>query len=80
MREIWGVAIGVLAILLVLSLLSYAPSDRSFNTPSGSLNTSNWGGVVGAHLADFLLQGVGLSAYLLPLFLFVVSYHLFCEA
>lgn len=80
MREIWGVAIGVLAILLVLSLLSYAPSDRSFNTPSGSLNTSNWGGVVGAHLADFLLQGVGLSAYLLPLFLFVVSYHLFREA
>lgn len=80
MREIWGVAIGVLAILLVLSLFSYAPSDRSFNTPSGSLNTSNWGGVVGAHLADFLLQGVGLSAYLLPLFLFVVSYHLFLEA
>ena len=80
MREIWGVAIGVLAILLVLSLFSYVPSDRSFNTPSGSLNTSNWGGVVGAHLADFLLQGVGLSAYLLPLFLFVVSYHLFREA
>ncbi|MEE9567899.1 MAG: DNA translocase FtsK 4TM domain-containing protein, partial [Candidatus Binatia bacterium] len=80
MREIWGVAIGVLAILLVLSLFSYVPSDRSFNTPSGSLNTSNWGGVVGAYLADSLLQGVGLSAYLLPLFLFVVSYHLFREA
>ena len=39
MREIWGVAIGVIAVLLVLSLFSYDPGDRSFNTPSGSLNT-----------------------------------------
>ncbi|MFQ5916468.1 MAG: DNA translocase FtsK [Candidatus Binatia bacterium] len=80
MPEIWGVAIGVLAVLLVLSLFSYDPGDRSFNTPSGSLNTGNWGGVVGAYLADFLLQGLGLSAYLLPLFLLIVSTHLFREA
>ncbi|MFQ5541478.1 MAG: DNA translocase FtsK [Candidatus Binatia bacterium] len=80
MREIWGVAIGVLAVLLVLSLFSYDPGDRSFNTPSGSLNTGNWGGVVGAYLADFLLQGLGLSAYLLPFFLLIVSTHLFREA
>jgi len=79
MREIWGVVITVLAILLVLSLVSYEPSDRSFNTPSGSINPSNWGGVVGAYLADFLLQGLGLATYLLPLFLFAVSYHLFRE-
>ncbi len=80
MREIWGVAIGVIAVLLVLSLFSYDPGDRSLNTPSGSLNTSNWGGVVGAYLADFLLQGLGLSAYLLPLFLLIISTHLFREA
>jgi S-DNA-T family DNA segregation ATPase FtsK/SpoIIIE len=80
MREVWGVTIGVIAVLLVLSLFSYVPGDRSFNTPSGSLNTGNWGGVVGAYLADFLLQGLGLSAYLLPLFLFIVSTHLFREA
>ncbi len=79
MREIWGVVIAVLAILLVISLISYDPSDRSFNTPSGSINTSNGGGVVGAYLADFLLQGLGLATYLLPLFLFAVSYHLFRE-
>jgi len=79
MREIWGVVIAVLAILLVISLVSHDPSDRSFNTPSGSINTSNWGGVVGAYLADFLLQGLGLATYLLPLFLFAGSYHLFRE-
>lgn len=79
MREIWGVVIAVLAILLVISLVSHDPSDRSFNTPSGSINTSNAGGVVGAYLADFLLQGLGLATYLLPLFLFAISYHLFRE-
>ncbi len=78
-REIWGVVIVVLAILLVLSLVSYNPSDRSVNTPSGSVNTINWGGVVGAYLADFLLQGLGLATYLLPLFLFAISYQLFRE-
>ncbi len=79
MREIWGMAIAVIAILLLISLASYDPSDRSFNTPSGNVNTSNWGGVVGTYLADFLLQGLGLTAYLLPLFLFAVSFHLFRE-
>ncbi len=79
MREIWGVLITVIAILLLISLASYDPSDRSFNTPSGSVSTSNWGGIVGAYLADFLHQGLGLTTYLLPFFLFAVSFHLFRE-
>jgi S-DNA-T family DNA segregation ATPase FtsK/SpoIIIE len=37
----------------------------------------NWGGFVGAFLADLLLQGLGLSAYLLPVFLGLAAYHLF---
>ncbi|MDP6560938.1 MAG: DNA translocase FtsK 4TM domain-containing protein, partial [Candidatus Binatia bacterium] len=78
-REIWGVVIGVLAIFLVLSILSYEPRDRSFSTPSGTPATGNWGGVVGAYLADILLQGLGLSAYLFPLILLVASIHLFRE-
>src|SRR3989338_3671215 len=54
-REILGVVIFALALLTALSLLSYHPTDRSFNTPSGSLQTQNWGGIVGAYLADLLL-------------------------
>ena len=79
-REILGVVIFALALLTALSLLSYHPTDRSFNTPSGSLQTQNWGGIVGAYLADLLLQGLGLSAYLLSIFLFVVAYNLFRES
>ncbi|MFQ5683112.1 MAG: DNA translocase FtsK [Candidatus Binatia bacterium] len=79
-REIFGVLVFVFALLMVLSLLSYDSNDRSLNTPSGSLPASNWGGVVGSYLADFLLQGLGLSAYLLALYLFIVSYRLFRES
>ncbi|MGH7828117.1 MAG: DNA translocase FtsK [Candidatus Binatia bacterium] len=76
-REIWGVVISVTALLMVISLLSYNPTDRSFNTPSGALPTYNWGGFVGAYLADLLLQGLGYSAYLLPAFLCLAAYQLF---
>lgn len=79
-REILGVVIFVLALLIALSLISYDPADRSFNTPSGSLQTQNWGGIVGAYLSDLLLQGLGRSTYLLAIFLFVVSYNLFRES
>jgi len=79
-REILGVVVFVFALLVALSLFSYNPADRSWNTPSGSLQTRNWGGIVGAYLADLLLQGFGGSAYLLCLFLFLVAYNLFRDS
>jgi S-DNA-T family DNA segregation ATPase FtsK/SpoIIIE len=78
-REIWGIVFFVLAVLLVVSLFSYDPRDRSLNAPSGRANTFNWGGVVGAYVSDLLLQGIGLSAFLLPFFVVFVSYRLFRE-
>jgi S-DNA-T family DNA segregation ATPase FtsK/SpoIIIE len=76
-REIWGVLIGLTALLIAISLISFNVNDRSFNTPSGAVNTHNWGGFVGAFLADLLLQGLGLSSYLLPLFLFFAAFKMF---
>ncbi|MEX0801876.1 MAG: DNA translocase FtsK 4TM domain-containing protein, partial [Candidatus Binatia bacterium] len=76
-REVWGVVISLTALLILISLFSYSPKDRSLNTPSGLIETHNWGGFVGAFLADFLLQGLGLSSYLLPVFLGLAAYQLF---
>jgi S-DNA-T family DNA segregation ATPase FtsK/SpoIIIE len=76
-REIWAVVISFAALLILVSLLTADVRDRSFNTPSGLVNTYNWGGFVGAYLADMLLQGLGLSAYLLPVFLGLAAYRLF---
>jgi S-DNA-T family DNA segregation ATPase FtsK/SpoIIIE len=79
-REIWGVVISVFSLLIALSLFSYDPNDRSLNTLSGDSVTHNWAGAVGAYLADFLLQGLGLPAYLLSLFLFIAAYGLFRDS
>ena len=76
-REIWAVVICLTALLITISLFTYHPSDRSFNTPSGAIDTNNWGGFVGAYLADLLLQGLGLSSYLLPIFLCVIAFQMF---
>lgn len=76
-REIWAVLIGLTAVLIAVSLLSFNVNDRSFNTPSGTVDTHNWGGFVGAFLADLLLQGLGLSSYLLPVFLCFAAVRMF---
>ena len=76
-REIWGVVIALTALLIAISLVSYSVNDRSFNTPSGAVDTHNWGGFLGAFLADLLLQGLGLSSYLVPVFLIAGAIQMF---
>ena len=76
-REVWGVVAGLAAILITISLLTYDVADRSFNTPSGLLETHNWGGFAGAYMADLLLQGFGVTSYLLPIFLCLAAFQLF---
>ncbi len=76
-RELWGSVALVAACFTVLSLVSYSPLDRSINVPSGSQDPANLGGVVGAYLADVLLQGLGLTAYLLPVVLALLAVRLF---
>ncbi len=76
-REIWGVVICLAALLIALSLISYDPSDRSLNTPSGALDTHNWGGFIGAFVADLLLQSLGITSYLVPVFLCLAATRMF---
>jgi S-DNA-T family DNA segregation ATPase FtsK/SpoIIIE len=76
-REVWAVVLCLTALLMILSLVTYDPGDRSFNTPSGRADAHNWGGFIGAYLADLLLQGFGFSAFLLPVFVCFVAYQLF---
>ncbi|MBF0171390.1 MAG: DNA translocase FtsK 4TM domain-containing protein, partial [Nitrospinae bacterium] len=66
--------VGVLALaataLTVISLYSYEANDPSFNSYlSSGGSVGNAAGIVGAWLADLLVQGVGALAWGLPLFL-----------
>ncbi len=76
-RELWGAVTLAAACFTVLSLVSYSPLDQSINVPSGTSDPANLGGLVGAYLADVLLQGLGITAYLVPLILVLLALRLF---
>ena len=72
-REIVGVLLTAMGLFLLISLASYNPQDVSLNsTGSSAGDVKNLGGVVGAHLADIIIQLLGWGGYLIPLlFLFL---------
>jgi len=70
LKEFAGVVCLALAAALLFSLASFDPLDPSWNTATGRHPASNKIGIVGAHVADLLLQSFGLAAWLAPVLLF----------
>ena len=67
-----GLLLTLVALLLLLSLATWHASDPSLNTASGESGPGavhNWIGLFGAWLGDLLLQSLGLTAFLIPLWL-----------
>jgi S-DNA-T family DNA segregation ATPase FtsK/SpoIIIE len=67
-----GLVLLLVSLLVLLSLATWHPSDPSWNTASGAAGphaASNWIGLFGATLSDLLLQALGITAFLLPLWL-----------
>src|SRR5450432_2200616 len=72
LNELIGFVLCISGLLLFLALASYSPLDPSFNSASvltGSQSARNWVGLVGAIISDLLLQGLGIGAFLIPVFL-----------
>jgi DNA segregation ATPase FtsK/SpoIIIE, S-DNA-T family len=68
LNELVGVSLIATAGLLLLSLVSYRPTDPSFNTV-GSAIAHNWAGIFGSTISDLLFQFEGFAAFCLPLML-----------
>jgi S-DNA-T family DNA segregation ATPase FtsK/SpoIIIE len=69
LNELVGLLLLALALLLLLSLVSYTPLDPSLDTAGGYLTGNpahNWIGLLGAGLSDLLLQVEGIAAFLVP--------------
>jgi len=65
--EIAGILLICLAAFLLISLISFDAKDPSWaNAAAAGQKTHNYGGKVGAWLADALLQVFGFTAFLLP--------------
>ncbi|HTB98628.1 MAG TPA: DNA translocase FtsK [Terracidiphilus sp.] len=67
-----GVMLAMVALLLFLALSTYHPADPSLNTATDAAlphAVHNWAGLFGAWLSDLLLQAIGITALLLPVWL-----------
>jgi DNA segregation ATPase FtsK/SpoIIIE, S-DNA-T family len=67
-----GVLLLMVALLLLLSLATWRAADPSLNTASGEGGphaVGNWVGLFGAWVSDLLFQSLGLTAFLIPIWL-----------
>ncbi|HEX7727983.1 MAG TPA: DNA translocase FtsK [Terracidiphilus sp.] len=67
-----GLVVLLVAVLLLLALATYHPTDPSLNTAVDTTQAHavrNWIGLFGAWTSDLLLQAIGLAAFLLPLWM-----------
>ena len=72
-NELIGLLLLSLGIVAVLSLISYRFQDPSWST-AAAVRPANLIGYPGAFLADVLLQGLGIGAFLIPACLFALAW------
>ena len=78
LNELVGFLCISLAVLVALALLSYSPSDASFDVsaqPRDGGVTNDWMGPVGAYASDLLFQVFGFAAFLLPAAILVLGWR-----
>jgi len=75
-HEVMGILLVALGIFVLLSLVSYDPSDPSFFSYASPKvrEIHNWMGTVGAYLSCLLFQGFGFSSFLIPFVLGVFAF------
>ena len=75
-RRLSGIFVIVGALYLALILITFNIDDPSFNTFSTANDVKNFGGVTGARIADLSYQLIGLSSFILVIFIFSLGLQL----
>jgi S-DNA-T family DNA segregation ATPase FtsK/SpoIIIE len=75
LNEAMGFLFLAAGILVLLSFASFHPSDPSLNTVTGSSQTNNLIGPIGAYMADLFLQSFGLAAFAFPVLMFALGWR-----
>ena len=73
LREVGFMVLLPIAIYLLICLWTYDPNDWGWSHAGGQEQTVNFGGKIGAYLADFLFYFFGALAYAFPLLLLLVG-------
>jgi len=78
LSEFLGVALFALALIWLIALVTYEPTDPVwFFTTDTLAPPANFVGRVGAFLAELSYQSLGYASYLLPALIGVVAWHYF---
>src|SRR5271167_3359048 len=67
-----GLLLLLVSLLLLLSLASYHATDPSLNTSADPATTHaarNWIGLFGATISDIMLQVLGITSFLIPIWI-----------
>jgi S-DNA-T family DNA segregation ATPase FtsK/SpoIIIE len=72
-----GLMVLLVSLLLFLALATYHATDPSLNTSADQTVPRvihNWVGIFGSNLSDLLLQSLGLTAFLIPIWLGTIGW------
>ena len=61
--ELSGALLILISFFLLISILSYSPSDPNFIYTPENFDIKNLGGFYGSVISDFLLQSIGLISF-----------------
>ena len=69
--EFVGAILALISIFLLISILSYSPSDPNFIYNPENIEINNFGGFYGSVASDFFLQAIGLVSFFIIINFFV---------
>jgi len=74
LNEAGGLVFLFAGLFFILSLVSYHPQDPSWNLATGAAHARNLTGLGGSYTSDFFFQLLGLSAFSLPVLLWMLAW------
>ncbi|MFH0957592.1 MAG: DNA translocase FtsK, partial [Pseudomonadota bacterium] len=77
--ELKGIVWFACSIFFLICLASYDPKDCSFNVVTAKPETHNLCGLIGSHIADALVQLVGVCSLAIPIFFFFMGVRCFSQ-
>jgi len=76
-RDFFGIVVTAFTLFCLLSLFTYSPRDPSLsNAVAGKVQVVNMGGLVGAYIADTLVQMFGSGAFFFPVLTLIIGWAL----
>ncbi len=75
LNEAGGLVFLFTGLFLILCLISYHPQDPSWNSVTGAAHAHNLIGLAGSYTADLCFQLLGLSAFSMPLLLWMLAWR-----